>query len=292
MKPRFIFSAVAAMCFIMVMTLPRLAMSTASASAPVIETPALLATEEALPVLPIALSTEPPVIETEVPVVDGIPVEAVAAVTEPQPTEAAVEAAGDAAGDAQVEAAIPAAAPPPAEAAQAPIAQGELPTLEEFAAGLVNGQAQAVVGYYAPGLSALPVRQQPFGDGDYISDEYGTVTQYGKPAGYGVIGLLAHNTLSGREFFYLGQNQDVFLVYGDGRTQRYRITRIHEYQALSPYDTRSDFVDLSNPGGPLLTHSEVFQRVYTQNGTLVLQTCIEANGEPTWGRLFVIAEPL
>jgi hypothetical protein len=189
---------------------------------------------------------------------------------------------------------IPAAAPPDPSTipATAPAVAEGFPELDQFAAALVNGNGQQVVGFYAPGLSALPVVQQPGGSSDYISDEYGTVTQYYKPSLHGVVGLLAHNTLSGREFFYLGQNQDVFLVYGDGRTARFRIQTIQQYQALSPYDTRSDFVDLSNPGGPVLSHSQVYQRVYTTNGTLVLQTCIEANGEPTWGRLFVIAEPI
>jgi hypothetical protein len=32
--------------------------------------------------------------------------------------------------------------------------------------------------------------------------------------------------------------------------------------------------------------------IYGRRGDLVLQTCIEAQGIDTWGRLFVIAEPV
>ena len=280
------------MCFIMVMTLPRLALSTASASAPPGAAPfAAHPTLAPLPIVPIDIATEAPVVEEVLaaePAAEEPVEEALLAVVEGVPVE--TQAVSPPVENAVVDAAIPAVAPPAATTpSTAPVA---FPTLEEFAATLANGSAQQVVGYYAPGLSALPVRQQPTGDGDYISDEYGTVTQYWKPSTHGVVGLLAHNTLSGREFFYLGQNQDIFLIYGDGRTQRYRVQRIEQYQALSPYDTRSDFVDLADPSAPVLSHSQVFQRVYTDDGTLVLQTCIEANGEPTWGRLFVIAEPI
>ena len=38
--------------------------------------------------------------------------------------------------------------------------------------------------------------------------------------------------------------------------------------------------------------SEVFQQIYTQPDRLVLQTCIEAEGNPSWGIQFTIAAPL
>lgn len=186
---------------------------------------------------------------------------------------------------------IPFAEPPtspPAEQPVVPVA----PDLQSFVASVTNGDASTVTGLYAEGLFALQVRQQPPTDINYISDEIGTVTQYSQPAQFGVTGLLAHNTLSGKQFFRLRKDGELILVYGDGRLERYRIRDVQNYQALSPYDTRSDFVDLNHPGAPILSHNDLYQRVYTTPETLVLQTCIEANGEPTWGRLFIIADPI
>lgn len=257
-KPRYLFSAVAAVCILMVAVLPRFALTaqagTGQPAAARLEAVAALPTAEqpgsAIAVSPILLPTA-----TAIPEVEDIPAQAQS---------------------------VPAVVPPPAS----------LPDLDSFAGSLTNGQADTVAGVYAPGLFALPIRQQPAGSSDYIADEDNTVTQYGKPAAFGVTALLAHNTLSGRLFFDLAGGQELVLIYGDGRQARFRIDAIQRYQALSPYDTRSDFADLDHPGAPLLTHSELFRRVYTSGGSLVLQTCIESNGEPTWGRLFIIAEPV
>ena len=290
----------------MILILPRLAGTGGAAYAAAPAPTAASAAAAALNLPTIAPDGSLPVVPLDTGAVDTAQADQAAAAEASAAAEAADAEAALAAADPAIAVAeavvtevpqldgIPAAAPPDPSTipATAPAVAEGFPELDQFAAALVNGNAQQVVGFYAPGLSALPVVQQPGGSSDYISDEYGTVTQYYKPSLHGVVGLLAHNTLSGREFFYLGQNQDVYIVYGDGRTERYRILHIQQYQALSPYDTRSDFVDLSNPSGPVLSHSQVFQRVYTNDGTLVLQTCIEANGEPTWGRLFVIAEPI
>ena len=186
---------------------------------------------------------------------------------------------------------LPVFNPPPASSAPA-AAPDSIPERDAFAASLVNGQADTVVGFYSAGLFALPVVQQPAEDPNFISDQYGTVTQFSKPSQYDSIGLLAHNTLSGSLFFHISMGQEMQLIYGDGRVAGFRVSDIQSYQALSPYDTHSDFVDLNNAGAPVLNHSQLFQRVYTSPGKLVLQTCIDANGEPTWGRIFIVADPL
>jgi hypothetical protein len=40
-----------------------------------------------------------------------------------------------------------------------------------------------------------------------------------------------------------------------------------------------------------LTTEQMFNKAYRGDRHVTFQTCIEANGEPSWGRLFVIATP-
>ncbi len=167
--------------------------------------------------------------------------------------------------------------------------------LSQFISMVYNGHPDQVVGVYAPGLFALPIRQQPAGQPDYVDRENDVLTEFSLPKKYGSTGLLAHNYLSGSRFLLLKQNQDVVLVYGDGKQERYEVSKIVSYQALKPNSPFSDFVDISNPGSGTLTSADLFNRVYTTRHQLVFQTCIEANGEPSWGRIFIIAslvEPL
>lgn len=277
-KPGVIFSAVAAICILMGAFLPHLAAQGASSPAPVpVEAgvPAAAAAFEAVEAAAPALAPEP---TPETPI-EELPV------VEVQPEQAVEAAAAPVADDLPV-------FHPPARSDQAPAPSPDLPSLESFAASLANGDPATVTGFYAAGLFALPVLQQPAADSNFISDQDGTVTQFARPSQYGSIGLLAHNTLSGRHFFHLRLGQEIQVIYGDGRAAAYRIDDIQSYQALSPYDTHSDFVDLNRPDAPILNHTQLFQRVYTTPGQLVLQTCIEANGEPTWGRVFILASPL
>jgi hypothetical protein len=58
-----------------------------------------------------------------------------------------------------------------------------------------------------------------------------------------------------------------------------------QYQALKPNSPYSTFRDLSNDEN--LTAEQVFKKVYTGERRVKFQTCIEANGVSTWGRLFV-----
>jgi len=60
------------------------------------------------------------------------------------------------------------------------------------------------------------------------------LTQFSLPSQFGNVGLLAHNTLSGKFFFQLEVGQEVRLVYGDGRVEYFVIQRILQYQALQP----------------------------------------------------------
>jgi hypothetical protein len=160
---------------------------------------------------------------------------------------------------------------------------------------LLNGQAGEVVGVIAPGLFMLPVHQQPAGQPEYVDRENNVLTEFSLPKKYGSTGLLAHNYLSGNLFYSIRDKQDIYLVFGDGRMEHYRVNRIASFQALKPNSPFSDFVDLSNPDGGKMTSADLFNQVYTTQHQLVFQTCIDAYGEPSWGRLFITAalvEPL
>jgi hypothetical protein len=149
-------------------------------------------------------------------------------------------------------------------------------------------RAQEAQEVYVPGSFSLRVMQQPVGDPLFVPDEHGVVSQFSVAAAHGTVGLLAHNTLDGAVFFYLNVGSDVYVAFDGGAKVRYVVSRIERYQALSPLDPKSSFINLDS--GETLTYEQVFNRVYAQPNQLTLQTCIEAEGDPSWGRLFVIAE--
>ena len=162
--------------------------------------------------------------------------------------------------------------------------------LETFAASVINGQADQVVGVYVPSVFALPVLQQPGGQARYVSDQDNTVTQVSSVDRYSSIGLLAHNYLSGERFFELEEGQDVTILHGDGHQDGYRINKIDRYQALTPTSVYSNFIDLADSTQTVISAGDLFSRIYTKPDQVVFQTCIEANGDPSWGRIFISAE--
>jgi hypothetical protein len=157
--------------------------------------------------------------------------------------------------------------------------------LAAFAAKVTNGNGGQITGLYSENLFALSVVQQS-GDASYVSTAGNTTTQFSMASG---LGFLAHNYLSGSLFFYLYGGAPITVVYGDGHTQSYRVSQIRKFQALSPDSPYSDFVDLAS--GSTLSATDLFYATYGVGGQLVLQTCIAANGNSSWGRLFVIATP-
>jgi hypothetical protein len=108
---------------------------------------------------------------------------------------------------------------------------------------------------------------------------------------YSTIGILAHNTAAGEAFFDIQTDDIIYLVQSSGEVQAFIVIEIQKYQALSPDDPFSNFVDLSNPSS-IISAQTLFLRTYGKGGGLILQTCIESAGNPSWGRLFVIAQPL
>jgi hypothetical protein len=166
---------------------------------------------------------------------------------------------------------------------------GSMPNFSDFSSSVQNGRADHVRGVYVPNEFALPVVQQPYGSPGYVSSANDTVTQFRMANTYGNVGLLAHNYLSGKEFFDLEVGDEVRLVHGDGTVEYFVVSEILSYQALQPNSVYSSFRSLD--GDEVLSVEQMFKRVFFGNRHITLQTCIEKNGSLSWGRLFVIAIP-
>jgi hypothetical protein len=165
----------------------------------------------------------------------------------------------------------------------------EAAELETFTRRVVNGQPGSLCGLYAAGILALRVVQQPIGDPSYISQEDGTATQFETANPFGAVGLLAHNTLAGRDFFKLSLGQELILIYGDGRAEHFHISEIADYQRLTLADLRSDFLSLDN--NQKQTADQVFAKFYQKAHRLTLQTCLRQGDIADWGVHFIVADP-
>jgi hypothetical protein len=164
--------------------------------------------------------------------------------------------------------------------------------LDAFIATVKNGQSGQIVGVYIPQVLELKVVQQPANNPAYVDATLGHITQFKLAAQHGAIGLLAHNYLAGALFFTLSAGQEVDVVYGDGAIRRYTILVLRHFQALNPLSTASNFVDLDHQDSNQISNSDLFYQIYGQGDRVVFQTCITANGNTSWGRLFVIATPV
>jgi hypothetical protein len=138
---------------------------------------------------------------------------------------------------------------------------------------------------YSPSRSSSSHRSPAF-----VSSNEGEVTQFSMPARYGNVGLLAHNHLSGKLFSALAIGQQVRLIYGNGRIETFVITEVLRYQALQPNSPYSSFRNLDQDG-ETLSANQMFTRAYLGDRHVTFQTCIDAYGNSSWGRLFIIAEP-
>jgi hypothetical protein len=170
---------------------------------------------------------------------------------------------------------------------------GNVPTLPDFSSFITNvsnTNAGELRGIYVPGVMAFPIVQQPGDNAGFVSSVDETITQFGMVNQFGNIGLLAHNNLAGINFFSLTPGQLTYLVYGNGEIRTFIVTQVLRYQANEPYNPYSYFRDLAN--GLEYSAEDVFRKAYMGEYHLTLQTCIAENGEPSWGRLFVIAVPL
>lgn len=163
-------------------------------------------------------------------------------------------------------------------------------SLQDFVNNVKNGDKTRITGLYSEDIFSLRVMQQPAGKPGFVSPVEGIATQFGMASKNNVTGMLAHNFSSGRLFFDLAIGDRVDVVYGDGNIREYRVDTIKRYQALSPKSASSEFVDLEN--GEKLSAINLFNRMYGGKHHLTLQTCIQQGDEDSWGRLFIIAEPI
>ncbi|MBI5842918.1 MAG: hypothetical protein HZB19_22730 [Chloroflexi bacterium] len=164
-----------------------------------------------------------------------------------------------------------------------------LPDFISFKQSVMDGQKDILRGVYVPETLAMPIVQQPTGNPGFVSTTDDQLTQFSMAAEVGNVGLLAHNYLAGKSFSNLSIGQEVSLIYGDGRVEYFVINRIVRYQTFSPYSPYSEFRDLET--GLTITAEELFRQVYRGDRHVTFQTCIEAEGNSSWGRLFVIATP-
>ena len=162
--------------------------------------------------------------------------------------------------------------------------------VKEFADLVIDGNSNLIKGVYVEDEFAFPVVQQPSGQAAFVSTIDSVVTDFAMPRKYGVTGLIAHNYLAGADFFNLNIGEIVQVIYGDGEIEFYEITDIQRYQALQPNSPNSQFIDLET--SLKITATQLFKRVYMGSHHLTLQTCIEEGLEDSWGRLFIIADPI
>lgn len=181
------------------------------------------------------------------------------------------------------------AQPVPAYALDGTEKNASLPNFSDFSSSVQNGRADHVRGVFVPNEFALPVEQQPYGNPGFVTSYQGYLTQFRMANQYGNVGLLAHNYLSGEKFFNLDMGDEVRLVNGDGSVEYFVVNEILEYQALQPHSPYSSFRNLKND--EILSVEKMFKRVFFGDRHVTFQTCIEKDGEKSWGRLFVIAIP-
>jgi hypothetical protein len=168
--------------------------------------------------------------------------------------------------------------------------ENALPDMQTFIASVTNGQRGIPAGVYVPGVLALKIVQQPKDNPAFVSAVPNILTQFEMASRYLTVGLLAHNFLAGTQFFKIRLNQEIVLVFGDGKLKDYSVSDIKSYQALSPNDPYSNF--LGPDGQNTLSSEEVFKEVYAKGNQLVFQTCIQKGNEDSWGRLFIIANEM
>ena len=164
------------------------------------------------------------------------------------------------------------------------------PELEAFVTSMTPAAPEQLMAVFVPDTFLMPVTQQPSDNPQFVAPVENTITEFAATEKLGSTGLLAHNYLAGENFFSLREGQEFFLVLGDGTTSAFMVTEIQQYQALQPRSPYSDFVDLET--SDRLSASQLFKTAYGLAGSVVFQTCIAEGAEDSWGRLFVIAEPV
>lgn len=178
----------------------------------------------------------------------------------------------------------------PATQVRAEESPNNFPHLSTFIEDIKNGNANALRGVYVHNKIAFEITQQPLGNPAFVSNENDLVTQFSIATEVGNIGLLAHNHLAGANFSQLEKGDVITLIYGDGHTQKFIVQETLQYRATDPFSPYSHFENLN--AEEFLSAEQLFNKVYRGEFHLTLQTCIEKDGNLSWGRLFIIAKPI
>lgn len=158
-----------------------------------------------------------------------------------------------------------------------------------FVENLQGGEPGVPIGVYIEDTLALEIEQQPEDNNAYVPPEWGKASQFRSADRYGVTGLLAHNYLSGSDFYNIQLDQEVRVVYGEGLVRLYQVKEIRGYQKLEPTNLTSDLVELDT--GKRVTTPEVFGRFYQGDHRVTFQTCLARDNLSNWGLTFITAEP-
>lgn len=186
---------------------------------------------------------------------------------------------------------IQAIAPAPVvEVVDASVAVFQTKEFRSFVETVRDGQGALVRGVYVPDVLANQVVQQPPDNWSFVSEDPDVVTEFFSARRNGVTGLLAHNYLLGKKFYDIQIGQYIGIVYGDGTFERYVVTDINQFEKLDRTSLTSDMVDLET--GERLTSTQVFNRFYSGEDKVTLQTCLEKEGKSNWGLTFITAEPV
>jgi hypothetical protein len=94
----------------------------------------------------------------------------------------------------------------------------------------------------------------------------------------------------GQKFYEVEIGEYIAIIYGDGDVRRYEVTGIYQFQKLNLGSLTSDFIDLLTK--EQVTSTQIFNRFYTGTDQVTLQTCLERDGQPSWGLTFFVAEPV
>lgn len=139
---------------------------------------------------------------------------------------------------------------------------------------------------YEPLMGMMNIVEQPQGKPAYVSPNEGELTHFGMPQNN--YGLLAHKGKAGKKFSELKVGD---VLYGNRSSKQGKkvVKEIREYQALQPDSPYSAFVDLAT--NKQYSADELYRDIYDNGkGKMILQTCIDKDNNPTWGRMFIIAE--
>jgi hypothetical protein len=165
--------------------------------------------------------------------------------------------------------------------------EDNFPSLIQFVDTVKNGENK-IVGVYIDNLMAKPVVQQPQGNYEFISSDPNTITQFMLTTP-GVVGLLAHNHLAGKSFFEIKPGDRVFIIEGNGLVSEYQVSEIDSFQVIKT-DGVSKYLNVHT--SEMLDAGQLFAKFYMGEPHITLQTCIAKDGDPAWGRLFIIAVPV